>query len=422
MNKASAHHRRRLRAERRFKYTSMSALLMACTILVVLLYSLLGKGLSGFEIYEMRLAVRYDLSQVGMSSPDDIDFTPPSAFEPLAMASLLELFPDVGEDRESQQALAEIVSGASGDVIREQLVADPNIVGQVRELWMPVSSRAENYLKGRVNVDLAEVDRSVSDQQIVWIESLQKEGRLRSRFNSGFLLKGDSRSAEQAGFKGAIIGSLLTMLVCIGIVFPIGVMTAMWLEEFAPRNKLVDFLEVNINNLAAVPSIVFGLLGLAVFLSLMGMPRSAPVVGGLTLGLMVLPVIIISTRAALRTVPSSIRDGARALGASPMQVVLHHSVPLAMPGIMTGAILAVARAIGETAPLLMIGMVAFVADIPDGFTDSATVMPVQIYLWATSPEQGFVEKTAAGILVLLVLLLAMNALAIYIRKRFETRW
>ncbi len=257
---------------------------------------------------------------------------------------------------------------------------------------------------------------------MAWLKTLQEKGLLRTAFNRTFFMQGDSRSPEQAGFLGAMIGSALTLIVCLLVAFPLGVMTAVYLEEFARKSVFVDLIEVNINNLAAVPSIVFGLLGLAVYINVMGLPRSAPLVGGMTLALMILPVIIIATRAGLSSVPDSIRDAARALGASPLQVVWHHALPLAMPGIMTGTILGMARAIGETAPLLMIGMVAFVADLPTGFTSSATVMPVQIYLWASSPDAGFVEKTAAGILVLLVLLLAMNALAIYLRKKFEVRW
>ena len=281
---------------------------------------------------------------------------------------------------------------------------------------------ADRYIKSNKGERAADASIRLSAKQKGWLQALEKTKDVRTVFNSDFFRRGDSRSPEQAGFLGSMIGSLLTLLTCIGIAFPLGVLAAVYLEEFAPKSRFVDIIEVNINNLAAVPSIVFGLLGLAVFLGVFGMPRSASLVGGITLSLMILPTIIITTRASLKAVPDSIRDAARGLGASPIQVVFHHTVPLAMPGIMTGAILGMARAIGETAPLLMIGMVAFVADVPKHFTDPATVMPVQIYLWASSPEISFVEKTAAGIMVLLVMLLLMNSLAIIIRKRFEQRW
>lgn len=289
-------------------------------------------------------------------------------------------------------------------------------------MWVSASSNADLYLKGVISEKVPESERNLTDQQIGWLKTLEQKKLARTIFNSTFFTQGDSRAPEQAGFLGAMIGSGLTLIICLLVVFPLGVMTAVYLEEFARKSKWVDIIEININNLAAVPSIVFGLLGLAVYINVMHLPRSAALVGGMTLALMVLPVIIIATRVALKSIPDSIRDAARALGASPIQVVWHHVLPLAMPGIMTGTILSMARAIGETAPLLMIGMVAFIVDLPMGFTSPATVMPVQIYLWASSPEIGFTQKTAAGILVLLVLLLLMNALAIILRKRFEVRW
>ena len=276
--------------------------------------------------------------------------------------------------------------------------------------------------KGRIDRERVEAERRLKDQDLAWIDALSAEDTVRSTFNAGFFSGGDSREPELAGILGAVVGSVLTLAVTLALAFPLGVLTAVYLEAFAPKNRWTDLIEVNINNLAAVPSIVFGLLGLAVFLNVFHMPRSAPIVGGLTLALMTLPTIIITARVAIGAVPPSIHDGALAVGASPMQAVFHHVLPLAMPGILTGSIIGMARALGETAPLLMIGMVAFIADVPGGFNDPASVLPVQVYLWADSPERAFAEKTSAAILVLLVFLVAMNGLAIYLRKRFERRW
>jgi phosphate transport system permease protein len=242
------------------------------------------------------------------------------------------------------------------------------------------------------------------------------------QFNSDFFTKGDSREAESAGIWGAVVGSFYTMIVTLLLSFPLGVAAAVYLEEFAPQNRWTDLIEVNINNLAAVPSIVFGLLGLAVFINFFGLPRSVPLVGGLVLTLMTLPTIIIASRAALKAVPPSIREAALGVGASPLQAITMHVLPLAMPGMLTGTIIGMAQALGESAPLLMIGMVAFIVDIPHGVTDPAAVLPVQIYLWADSPERAFVERTSAAILVLLGFLIVMNALAVLLRKRFERRW
>jgi phosphate transport system permease protein len=289
-------------------------------------------------------------------------------------------------------------------------------------LTVPVSSDFDLYNKGVINRDVDESDRRVSDQQMVWFDTLKEQGIVSTQFNTGFFSSADSREPELAGIWGAAAGSFYTMLVTLMLSFPIGVAAAIYLEEFAPKNRLTQIIEVNINNLAAVPSIVFGLLGLAVFINFFGLPRSAPLVGGMVLALMTLPTIIIASRAALKAVPPSIREAAMGLGASRMQVVGHHVLPLAMPGILTGTIIGMAQALGETAPLLMIGMVAFIVDVPGGVTDPATVLPVQIYLWADSPERAFVARTSAAIMVLLGFLVFMNALAVVLRKKFERRW
>lgn len=410
-------HQKRMRAEKRFRFYGILALIFAVAVLVGVIFTLTHRGYAGFLQTQVVLPITFDAKLIGLQAGQDVKTLPVSGFNRIAQQSVKTLFPEVA-DAGQQRQLTNLISGNNGLGLKNYLIAHPEALGQTVELPVVAGSNADLFSKGRSS----ESDRRLSDEQMAWLAKLSQDGRIKTTFNTTFLTQGDSRSPEQAGFFGAIVGSLLTLTICLLWVFPIGVMTAVYLEEFARKSRFVDFIEVNINNLAAVPSIVFGLLGLAVYINFMGMPRSAPLVGGLTLALMVLPVIIISTRTALAAIPGTIRDAARALGASPVQVVWHHVLPLAMPGIMTGTILGMARAIGETAPLLMIGMVAFVADIPSGFTSAATAMPVQIYLWASSAEAGFVEKTAAGILVLLVILMALNALAIYLRKRFEVRW
>lgn len=286
-------------------------------------------------------------------------------------------------------------------------------------LQAPVTVAAPAVLR---TITTPEASRKITDREIVWLDNLKAQGAIESRWNTIFLFTGASREPELAGVWGAVVGSFLTLIVTLAVAFPIGVSAAIYLEEFAPKNRLTTLIEVNINNLAAVPSIVFGLLGLAVFLNWFGMPRSAPVVGGLVLALMTLPIIIIASRASLRAVPPSIREAALGIGASKVQMVFHHVLPLAMPGIMTGTILGMAHALGETAPLLMIGMVAFIVDVPGGFTDPATILPVQIFMWADFPEPAFQQKTSAAILILLGFLIVMNAIAVILRKRFERRW
>lgn len=417
----NAWHQKRLKAEKRFRRYGRCALGLAVLMLIILLGSIASRGYYGFFQTQVKLAITFDAATLGVTSQTDVTGLPPYSYALLAQQSLQKLFPEV-TDAEVKRDLAGLLSTNAGDVLKPMLDADKALLGQTREVWLPTSSNADLFFKGRIRADVPESDRPLSDVEIGWLKALEAKGIIRTTFGREFFTKGDSREPAQAGFYGAMLGSTFTLIICLLVAFPLGVMTAVYLEEFAKKSRWVDIIEVNINNLAAVPSIVFGLLGLAVYINVMHIPRSSSIVGGLTLAMMILPVIIIATRASLKSIPDSIRDAARALGASPVQVVWHHVLPLAMPGVMTGTILGMARAIGETAPLLMIGMVAFVADPPTGFASPATVMPVQIYLWAGSPELGFSDKTAAGILVLLVLLLAMNALAIILRRRFEIRW
>jgi phosphate transport system permease protein len=315
-----------------------------------------------------------------------------------------------------------MVSIGASYQLREMLENDPELLGQERTVFVPAAANVDMVIKGNIDRNVPEEQRQVSDQQLAWIDRLQADGNLEKRFNTALFTNGDSREPELAGIRGALMGSLYMLVVTIALSFPVGAAAAVYLEEFAPKNRWSDLIEVNINNLAAVPSIVFGLLGLAVFINWMSLPRSAPLVGGLVLSLLTLPVIIIASRAAIKSVPPSIREAALGVGASRMQVVFHHVLPLALPGMLTGAIIGMSRALGESAPLLMIGMVAFIVDVPSGFTDPATALPVQIFLWADSPERAFAERTSAAIIVLLGFLLMMNLAAIILRKRVERQW
>jgi phosphate transport system permease protein len=300
--------------------------------------------------------------------------------------------------------------------------ADPKLIGMTQKVWVLADDDVDMLMKGKIDRSLAEGNRRIRDIQLAWIDRLISEKRLEKRFNKTFFTTGDSREPELAGILGAVKGSFFTLLITLSLSFPIGVAAAVYLEEFAPENKWTDIIEININNLAAVPSIIFGLLGLAIFINFWGLPRSTPIVGGLVLTLMTLPTIIIAGRASLKSVPPSIREAALGVGASKMQTVTHHVLPLALPGMLTGTIIGMAQALGETAPLLMIGMVAFIVDVPGGITDPSAVLPVQIYLWADSPERAFTEKTAAAIMILLTFLIAMNSLAVFLRKKFEIKW
>jgi phosphate transport system permease protein len=334
---------------------------------------------------------------------------------------LRERFSEVTSRGELRDLFAMLSPGA-GMELRERVLAAPNIIGTTQTLWLLMDDDIDMVVKGHIDRNLPEVDRRISDNQLEWLTALESADRIDLRFNLLFFTSGDSRDPELAGIWSATAGSFFMLLVTLLLSFPLGVATAIYLEEFASRNRWTDLIEVNINNLAAVPSIVFGFLGLALFINVFGLPRSAPLVGGLVLSLMTLPVIIIASRAALTSVPPSIREAALGVGASKMQMVLHHVLPLAMPGMLTGTIIGMARALGESAPLLMIGMVAFIVDVPQTPLDPSTALPVQVYLWADSPERAFVERTSAAILVLLVFLLLMNATAILLRKRFERRY
>ncbi len=417
--------RRRYRFESLFRALGLGAIGIALAALVVLLATITARGWSAVVSTQLRLDVPFDPSM--LSLPEGADAAARAQAIDAAdwgapvREALLRLFPEVTEPSQVRE-LAALVSSGARNQLRDRVARDPALLGSSLSLWLPADDEVDLAVKGIVPRDPAEASQGLSAAQLGWLAALEKDGRVRRTLNSTFFSAGDSREPEQAGVRGAVVGSLLTLIVTLAIVLPLGVAAAIYLEEFAPQNRWTELIEVNINNLAAVPSIVFGLLGLAVYLNFMGLPRSAPLVGGLTLALMTLPTIIIAGRSAIEAVPPSIREAARGLGASPLQVMGHHVLPLALPGILTGTILGMARALGETAPLLMIGMVAFVVDVPGGFRDAATALPVQIFLWADSPERGFVEKTSGAILVLLAFLVAMNGVAIWLRQRFEKRW
>ena len=412
---------KRYRAERRFRAYGMISVGLGMLFLSILLIDIVGKGHTAFMQTQLTFDVFFDPEVIDPQGTGDVEEMRRANYAALLRTSLEEVFPEASGRRE-RRALNQLVSNGAPYQLQRMVLADPSIVGQTRSVEVPASDDADMLMKGYIERDVPEAERRLSDQQLAWMDTLIERGQVAKRFNTAFFTNGDSRDPELAGIWGAAKGSFYMLLVTLGLSFPIGVAAAVYLEEFAPQNRLTDLIEININNLAAVPSIVFGLLGLAVFLNFFGLPRSAPLVGGLVLTLMTLPTIIISSRASLKAVPPSIRDAALGVGASKMQAVFHHVLPLAMPGILTGTIIGMAQALGESAPLLMIGMIAFIVDVPQGFFDPSTVLPVQIYLWADSPERAFLERTSAGIMVLLGFLILMNLFAIMLRRKFERRW
>jgi phosphate transport system permease protein len=412
---------RRYRAETRFRWYGILATALALFFLGAMLISIVIIGHSAFRQTFVKLDIFFDPQILAADGKTDTDSLRRADYPALVKASLREMFPGVSGRRELRQ-LYDLVSRGASDSLREQVVTNPALIGSRASLWLLSSDDVDLFVKGEISRNTPESERQLTDLQLDWAEQIVAQGAAELRFNTAFFTTGDSREPETAGIWGAVVGSFYTLIVTIMLSFPIGVMAAVYLQEFAPKNRITEMIEVNINNLAAVPSIVFGLLGLAVFLNFFQMPRSAPLVGGVVLALMTLPTIIIAARAAMLAVPPSIREAALAVGASPMQTAFHHVVPLAVPGMLTGAIIGMARALGETAPLLMIGMVAFIVDIPESVFDAATVLPVQIFLWADSPERAFVAKMAAGIMVLLAFLIAMNLIAVILRRRFEQKW
>lgn len=413
--------RRRYAAEARFKVYGMIAVGIATLMLALLLTTILRNAVTAFTQTAIQLEIDLDPAQLdprGTGDPAQFDL---AAAQDLIHAALYREFPEA-TSRQERRDLRNLVSPVASVELNRRIQADPSLVGQRVTVWLPAADSINQVQKGNIDRTLPESNRRVNDRQLAWLDALVERGDSKTVFNTTFFTASDSNYPELAGIRGATIGSFYLLLVTLVLAFPIGVATAVYLEEFAKKNRFTDFIEVNINNLAAVPSIVFGLLGLAVFLQFFGLPRSAPLVGGMVLALMSLPTIIIASRAALKAVPPSIREAALGMGASRLQTVMHHVLPLAMPGVLTGTIIAMAQALGETAPLLLIGMNAFVTAPPAGILDSSAALPVQVFIWADKPERGFVELTSAAILVLLIFLILMNSIAIYLRKKFERRW
>ena len=399
--------KKRYASEKRFRALGLGAIVFSIAVLVFLLGTMTFNGIGGFQRVEMKVPI--DFTQAGIAaSPDTM--AQPGALASLEAQGLRDVVQYFAAEELGEDAADELGAQAWRDVAAA-VIADPALLQRSESFWLPASADLASGYEGEGS----------SDMQALAI-GLYEDGRLSKNFDPGFLGRSDATNPQQAGIWGALKGSLLTMVVTLLLAFPIGVLAALYLEEYAPKNRCTDLIELSINNLAAVPSIIFGLLGLAVFLTLFPNLRSAPLIGGMTLALMTMPVIVIAGRNAIKAVPPSIRDGALAIGASPVQVVFHHVLPLALPGILTGTIIGMARALGETAPLLMIGMRAFVATPPDGFTSPATVLPMQIFLWSDEIDRGFVERTSAAIIVLLLFLLVMNGLAIYLRNKFEKTW
>jgi phosphate transport system permease protein len=412
---------KRYAKEKRFQIYGLSAIAISIAFLLSLLINISTTGFPAFQQTYINIDVDIDSKLLNLDGKYSEKALFSANYRKVVNQSLKTLFPGVN-GRKQKKALRQLISKSARYQLRDFVINNPDVIDTKQSLWFLARNDVDVFMKGGIDRSLPESDRRLKNFQLAWIDKLLAENRLEKRFNINFFTQGDSREPEQAGIKGAMIGSFLTMLVTMFLSFPIGVSAAIYLEEFAPKNnRWVDIIEININNLAAVPSIVFGLLGLAVFIGFFGIPRSIPLIGGLVLTLMTLPTIIISSRAALKAVSPSIREAALGLGASRVQTTFHHVVPAAMPGILTGTIIGMAQALGETAPLLMIGMVAFIADVPQSIADPSTVLPVQIYLWSDSPERAFTERTSAAIMVLLGLLIVMNLLAVIMRRKFEKK-
>lgn len=411
----AARRRKRYAADLRLRIYGIVAIASAIGLLGALLVTLTIGGYQAFVQTHVRIDFPISTEYVDASDPAK------GNWRAVVRDGVMALFPDATGPKDARD-IPKILTNNTQFFVRDAVLADPSVIGGTLTMDVPVADPFDQLQKGVIKRDTPPENRRLSDDQIAWFDHLNELGRVSTPANWGLIFNSDSRFPEIAGLAGAIVGSFYALLVCFLISFPVGIATAAYLEEFAPKNRWTDLIEVNINNLAAVPSIVFGLLGLAVFIQIFGLPRSAPLVGGMVLSLMTLPTIIIVTRNALKAIPPSIREAAFGMGASRHQVIMHHVLPLALPGIMTGTIIGLAQALGETAPLLLIGMNAFITSPPGGVMEASTALPTQIYIWADSPERGFVARTSAGILVLLGFLLLMNGLAVFLRQRLERKW
>ncbi len=439
--------KRRHRLEKRFKLYGLTAITIAITILCILIFTVVKNSLPAFWETRIKLTIDFDpkivnpqginlldLSASPKSKDDKENYAREQArnnaiaqfkkvnYKKLYTQALGLLFPEESKSRSRRKVLYSILSPANQYMLMNMVIDNPRIIGKTQDVWLMVHTDVDSYNKGLIDGSVSADQRKISDDRIRFVEELREQGLVRKQFSTQFFTNGASMLPETAGIMGALLGSFWTLLITLIVSLPIGVFCAVYLEEFAPKNKFTYFIEVNVNNLAAIPSIVFGLLGLIIFINILDMSRSTPLVGGLTLAMMSLPTIIIATRAALKGVPASIRNAAFALGATPMQAMFHHTLPLALPGILTGSIVSMAQALGETAPLLMIGMVAFVQGLPGSPLEPASTLPVQVFLWSDSPERAFAYKTSAAIMILLLFLILMNFLAVYLRRKYECKW
>ena len=412
---------KRQKSEKNFKLFGLIGIICAISFLIIILTSIIIEGKKAFVSTYIKLDVFFDSKIIDPDNTKEDSVIKSANFNEIITKSILENFPEV-TDRKEKIKLSTFISSSAEDELIKLIILDKALIDQKKELWILASSTIDVIHKNPDMLNFPEDERLIDDKELKWFQWFLSEEKIKFSANKNFFSNADSTEPEQAGIWGAFVGSFLTLFVTLILSFPIAVAAGVFLEELAPKNKFTDFIEVNINNLAAVPSIIFGLLGLAIFLNVMHLPRSAPIVGGMVLALMTLPTIIIATRASLRAVPPSIREAAIGLGATKFQTVTHHVLPLSMPGISTGTIIGMSQALGESAPLLMIGMVAFIVDSPGSIFDSATVLPVQIYLWKSTAARGFVELTAAGVMVLLSFLVLMNAIAVYVRYKFEKKW
>lgn len=412
---------KRQKSEKNFKLFGLIGIICAISFLIIILTSIIIEGKKAFVSTYIKLDVFFDSKIIDPDNTKEDSVIKSANFNEIITKSILENFPEV-TDRKEKIKLSTFISSSAEDELIKLIILDKALIDQKKELWLLASSTIDVIHKNPDMLNFPEDERLIDDKESKWFQWFLSEEKIKFSTNKNFFSNADSTEPEQAGIWGAFVGSFLTLFVTLILSFPIAVAAGAFLEELAPKNKFTDFIEVNINNLAAVPSIIFGLLGLAIFLNVMHLPRSAPIVGGMVLALMTLPTIIIATRASLRAVPPSIREAAIGLGATKFQTVTHHVLPLSMPGISTGTIIGMSQALGESAPLLMIGMVAFIVDSPGSIFDSATVLPVQIYLWKSTAARGFVELTAAGVMVLLSFLVLMNTIAVYIRYKFEKKW
>uniref|UniRef100_B0T121 Phosphate transport system permease protein PstA n=1 Tax=Caulobacter sp. (strain K31) TaxID=366602 RepID=B0T121_CAUSK len=409
--------KKRHRSETWFRVQGIAAIVIAMIFLVMLVGRIVAQGYSTFETHTLTVPVYLNPERIDTTALEGVNYD-----YIVAEAMMKKLGVQDDDLGTTSGKIMDLTSRDFGSQLLQMIKKDRSLIGKTVNVTGSVKADADLYYKGEIQRSTAEGDRKLDNQQLDWLDKLKNEGTVKTGFNIKFFTNSDSTEPEQAGVWGAVIGSAMMLIITATIAIPVGVMAAVYLEEFAPKNRWTDVIEVNINNLAAVPSIVYGLLGLALFINWLHVPRGSPLVGGLVMALMALPTVIIATRSSLKAVPPSIREAALGVGASKAQTVFHHVLPLAMPGVMTGAILSLAHALGETAPLLMIGMVAFVPGAPESFTSSATVLPVQVFIWENASERAFHERTAAAIIVLLVFMIVMNAAAVILRRRFERRW